>query len=176
MKARIEHFRKEAENKLPPLLPQEPLIKVRQNRHPPFFGEVLEYMREFHKKNSANNLYGLPKTCQEFLDLALTGHDAEQIIQKWLDLGMKTRFQHICEASVLGFDVDPYPNLNPADFLFSLDDLQYLRHHFEVFSASRLKKLRELKDWTSIWTHMMLASHIKSRFSRLCKRRTKSHH
>ncbi|KAM1939581.1 hypothetical protein ACFX13_027408 [Malus domestica] len=44
MKARLEHFRKEAEGKLPPLTPQEPLIKIRQNLHPPFVGEALEYM------------------------------------------------------------------------------------------------------------------------------------
>ena len=35
MKARLEHFRKEAEDKLPPLPVQKPLIKVRRNLHPP---------------------------------------------------------------------------------------------------------------------------------------------
>ena len=63
MKARIEHFRQEAESKLAPPAIQEPLIKIRRNLHPPFIGEALEYMREFHKKHSANDLYGLPKAC-----------------------------------------------------------------------------------------------------------------
>lgn len=44
MKACFKHFGKEAGSKLPPLPPQEPLIKVKRNRHPPFFGEALEYM------------------------------------------------------------------------------------------------------------------------------------
>lgn len=61
MKARLEHFRKEAESKLSPLPPHEPLIKVQQNLHPPFLGEVLEYIWELHKKHSVNNLYGLPR-------------------------------------------------------------------------------------------------------------------
>ncbi|XP_070661259.1 uncharacterized protein [Malus domestica] len=56
MKARLEHFRQEAESKLPPPAIQEPLIKIRRNLHPPFLGEALEYMREFHKKHSANDL------------------------------------------------------------------------------------------------------------------------
>ncbi|KAM1790486.1 hypothetical protein ACFX12_034542 [Malus domestica] len=77
MKAHSEQFRKEAESKLPPLPLQEPLIRVRQNLHLPFFNESLEYMREFHKKFSANDLYGLPKACQKALDLALTCPDAE---------------------------------------------------------------------------------------------------
>lgn len=51
---------------------------------------------------------------------------------------MKTRFQHIHEASVLGFDVDPYIDVVPADLSFSLDDLQYLLHHFEIFSTVSL--------------------------------------
>lgn len=63
MKARIEHSRKEAKSKLPPLPPQEPLIKVKRNCHPTFFNEALEYMNEFHKKYSANNLYYLLRTC-----------------------------------------------------------------------------------------------------------------
>lgn len=40
IKARHEHFKKEAESKLPLLPPQEPLIKVRQNLHPPFLDEA----------------------------------------------------------------------------------------------------------------------------------------
>lgn len=60
MKASIEHFKKEVENKLPPLPPQKPLIKVKWNRHPLVFDEALEYIQEFHKKYSANDLYGLP--------------------------------------------------------------------------------------------------------------------
>lgn len=63
----------------------------------------------------------------------MIGPNAKQIIQKWSDLGMKARFQHIREASVLGFDVDLYIDLDPTDLPFFLDDLQYMRHHFEVF-------------------------------------------
>ncbi|KAM1067453.1 hypothetical protein ACFX1Q_023541 [Malus domestica] len=92
MKARFGQFRNETENKLPPLPLQEPLIRVRQNLHLLFLGKSLEYMREFHKKFSANDLYGLPKACQEALDLALTCPDAEQIIQKTTDPTMKAKF------------------------------------------------------------------------------------
>ncbi|KAM1524790.1 hypothetical protein ACFX10_009346 [Malus domestica] len=107
MKARLEHFRQEAESKLSPLTPQEPLIKIRRNLHPPFLGKALEYMQEFHKKHSAKDLYGLPKACQDTIDLVLTCPDAERIIQKTSDPGLKARFQHIREARVLGFVVDP---------------------------------------------------------------------
>ncbi|KAM2400269.1 hypothetical protein ACFXTH_036735 [Malus domestica] len=138
MKARLEHFRQEAESKLyPPAIP-EPLVKIRRNLHPLFLGESLEYMREFHKKHSANDLYGLPKACQDTIDLVLTCPDAERIIQKTSDPGLKARFQHIREARVLGFEVDPYTDINAADLPFSLEDLQYLRYHFEVFSAVSL--------------------------------------
>ncbi|KAM1262617.1 hypothetical protein ACFX2G_028338 [Malus domestica] len=92
MKARLEHFRQKAESKLPQLTPQEPLIKIRRNLHPPFLGEALEYMLEFHKKHSANDLYGLPKACQDTIDLVLTCPDAERIIQKTSDPGLKARF------------------------------------------------------------------------------------
>ncbi|KAM1033240.1 hypothetical protein ACFX2C_036810 [Malus domestica] len=138
MKARLEHFRREAESKLSPPITQEPLIKIRQNLHPPFLGEALEYMREFHKKHSANDLYGLPKACQDTIDLVLTCPDAERIIQKTSDPGLKARFQHIREARVLGFEVDPYTDIDAADLPFSMEDLQYLRYHFEVFSAASL--------------------------------------
>ncbi|KAM2766146.1 hypothetical protein COP1_022094 [Malus domestica] len=77
MKARLEHFRQEAESKLTPPATREPLIKIRRNLHPPFLGEALEYMREFHKKHSANDLYGLPKACQDTIDLVLTCPDVE---------------------------------------------------------------------------------------------------
>ncbi|KAM1635426.1 hypothetical protein ACFXTN_012258 [Malus domestica] len=138
MKARLEHFRQEAESKLyPPAIP-EPLVKIRRNLHPPFLRESLEYMREFHKKHSANDLYSLPKACQDTIDLVLTCPDAERIIQKTSDPGLKARFQHIREARVLGFEVDPYTDINAADLPFSLEDLQYLRYHFEVFSAVSL--------------------------------------
>ncbi|KAM1891393.1 hypothetical protein ACFX14_034677 [Malus domestica] len=80
MKACFEQFKKEAESQLSLLPLKEPLIRVRRNLHLPFLGESLEYMKEFHKKYSANDLYGLPKACQEALDLALTCHNAEQII------------------------------------------------------------------------------------------------
>ena len=98
MKARLEHFKKEAEERLPPLPVEEPLIKVRRNLHPPFVGKALQYMREFHKTHSANDLYGLLKACQDTIDLVLTCRDAERIIQKSSDLGLKARFQHIREA------------------------------------------------------------------------------
>ncbi|XP_070668828.1 uncharacterized protein [Malus domestica] len=85
MKARLEHFRQEAESKLyPPAIP-EPL--------------------------------------------------------KTSDPGLKARFQHIREARVLGFEIDPYTDINAADLPFSLEDLQYLRYHFEVFSAVSLFSL-----------------------------------
>ena len=135
MKARLEHFKKEAEDKLPPLPVEEPLIRIRRNLHPPFVGEALQYMQEFHKTYSANDLYGLPKACQDTIDLVLTCPDAERIIQKNSDLGMKARFQHIREARVLGFTVNPFTDINPG---FSLEDLQYLRYHFVVFSAVSL--------------------------------------
>ncbi|KAM1746425.1 hypothetical protein ACFX11_013056 [Malus domestica] len=133
MKARFKHFRKKAEINLPPLTPQKPLIRVRWNLYPPFVGESLEYIREFHKKHSTNDLYGLPKVCQETLDLALTCPDAEQIIQKTTDPVMKARFQHICKAWVIGFEVDPYTAINTVELPFSFEDLQYLQHHFEIF-------------------------------------------
>ncbi|KAM2856051.1 hypothetical protein PS2_000458 [Malus domestica] len=112
MKARFEHFRQEAESKLPPPTTQAPLIKIRWNLHPPFLEEALEYMREFHKKHSANDLYGL-----------------------------KARFQDIREARVLGFEVDPYTNIDAADLPFSMEDIQYLRYHFEVFLVVSLFSL-----------------------------------
>ncbi|KAM2537585.1 hypothetical protein TB2_023119 [Malus domestica] len=138
MKARVEHFRQKAESKLSPIAIQEPLVKIRRNLHPPFLGESLEYMREFHKEHSANDLYGLPKACQDTIDLVLACPDAERIIQKTSDPGLKARFQHIREARVFGFEVDPYTDIDVADLPFSLEDLQYLRYHFEVFSAVSL--------------------------------------
>ncbi|KAM1076989.1 hypothetical protein ACFX19_024864 [Malus domestica] len=92
MKARFKQFKKEVESQLSSLPPKEPLIRVWRNLHPPFLGESLEYMKEFHKKYSANDLYGLPNACQEALYLALTCRDAEQIIKKTTDPAMKTRF------------------------------------------------------------------------------------
>ncbi|KAM2855994.1 hypothetical protein PS2_000407 [Malus domestica] len=106
MKAHFKQFKKEAESKLPPLPLKEPLIRVRRNLHPLFLGESLEYMKEFHKKYFANDLYGLPK--------------------------------HIREAKVLGFEADPYTDIDTAELPFSLKDLQHLRYHFEVFSAISL--------------------------------------
>ncbi|KAM0978787.1 hypothetical protein ACFX2C_014719 [Malus domestica] len=141
MKARFEHFRQEVESKLPPPTTQAPLIKIRWNLHPSFLGEALEYMREFHKKHSANNLYGLPKACQDTIDLVLTCSDAERIIQKTSDPGLKARFQHIREARVLGFEVDPYTDIDAADLHFSMEDLQYLLYYFEVFSVVSLFSL-----------------------------------
>ncbi|KAM1898341.1 hypothetical protein ACFX14_032707 [Malus domestica] len=80
MKARFEQFKKVVESQQFPLPLKEPLIKVQWNLHLLFLDESLEYMKEFHKKYSANDLYELPKACQETLDMALTCPDAEQII------------------------------------------------------------------------------------------------
>lgn len=123
MKAHLEHFWKEVESKLPLLPTQEPLIKVRRNLHPPFLSEALEYMREFHKKHSMNDLYGLPKACQDNIGLVLTCPNAERVIQKTLDTGMKARFQHIHEAQVLDFDVDLYIDIDTAELPSSTEDL-----------------------------------------------------
>ncbi|KAM1131885.1 hypothetical protein ACFX19_047054 [Malus domestica] len=138
MKDRFEHFRKEAESKFPPLPQYVSLIKVWRNLHPPFLGESLEYMHKFHKEHSANDLYSLTKACQDALDLTLNCPDAEQIIQKTTDPELKARLQHIREAKVLGFEVDPYTDIDIAELPFSLEDLQYLQHHFEVFSVVSL--------------------------------------
>ncbi|KAM2661192.1 hypothetical protein EV2_023530 [Malus domestica] len=138
MQARFEHFRQEAESKLPSPATREPLIKIRHNLHPPFLGKALAYMRKFHKKHLANDLYGLPKACQYTIDLVLTCPDAERIIQNTSDPRLKARFQHILEACVLGFEVDPYTDIDAADLPFSMKDLQYLRYHFKVFSAVSL--------------------------------------
>ncbi|KAM1325746.1 hypothetical protein PS2_046336 [Malus domestica] len=127
MKARFEQFKKETESQLPSLPLKDPLIRVRRNLHPLFLSESLKYMKEFHKKYSANNLYGLPKACQEALDLALTYPDAGQIIQKTTDPTIKARFQHIQEARVLGFEVDPYTDIDTDEVPFSFKDLQHIR-------------------------------------------------
>ncbi|KAM1457528.1 hypothetical protein ACFX2I_034689 [Malus domestica] len=95
-------------------------------------------MQEFHKKHLANDLYGLSKACQDTIDLVLTCPDAERIIQNTSDPGLKARFQHIWEARVLEFEVDPYTDIDAADFPFSFEDLQHLQYHFEVFSAVSL--------------------------------------
>lgn len=76
--------------------------------------------------------------CQKVIDLALTCPDAEQIIQKTMDSGIKAKFQHICEARVFGFEVNQYIDIDVADLFFSLEDLQYLWYHFEVFLAVSL--------------------------------------
>ena len=96
----------------------------------------------------------MPKVCQDTIDLVQTCPDAKQIIQKNSDIGLKARFQHIREARVLGFDVDPYTDIGPTELPFSLEDLQYLRDHFEVFSAvslfrapvARLDAYLDIKD------------------------------
>ncbi|KAM2948540.1 hypothetical protein FF1_035536 [Malus domestica] len=51
---------------------------------------------------------------------------------------MKARFQHIREAKVLSFKVDPYIDIDTSELPFYLEDLQHLRYHFEVFSAVSL--------------------------------------
>ena len=169
MKARLEHFRQEAESKLyPPAIP-EPLVKIRRNLHPPFLGESLEYMREFHKSHSANDLYGLPKACQDTIDLILTCPDAERIIQKTSDPGLKARFQHIREARVLGFEVDPYTDINAADLPFSLEDLHIYDvtlKYFRRFLSSALRPMKShvLPVWMLISTLGMLGYTTRSRF------------
>ncbi|KAM0989207.1 hypothetical protein ACFX2A_013291 [Malus domestica] len=75
-------------------------------------------MWELHKKYLSNDLYSLPKACQESLDLALTRPNTKQIIQKWFDLGMKARFQHIHETNVLDFNMDLYTDMDPANYYF----------------------------------------------------------
>ncbi|KAM2277153.1 hypothetical protein ACFXTI_035487 [Malus domestica] len=92
IKAHFEQFQKDAESQLSPLPLKESLIRVRRNLHHLFLGQSLEYMKEFHKKYFANDLYGLPKACQEALDLALTCPDTEQIIQKTTNPAMKATF------------------------------------------------------------------------------------
>lgn len=87
-------------------------------------------MREFNKKYWANNLYGLPKEYQESVDFALTSPATEPIIDWQSESGMKARFQHIREARVLGFIVEPYTNIGLTKSTFSLNDLRYLRGHF----------------------------------------------
>ncbi|XP_050136130.1 uncharacterized protein LOC126611831 [Malus sylvestris] len=98
----------------------------------------LARMAQASDESPMDYLTSLPKTCQEALDLALTCPDAEQIIQKTTDPAMKAKFQHICEARVLDFEVNPYTDLDTTELIFSLEDLQYLRHHFKVFSAVSL--------------------------------------
>ncbi|KAB2603066.1 beta-glucosidase 24-like [Pyrus ussuriensis x Pyrus communis] len=69
--------------------------------------------KEFHKKHSANNLYGLPKACQEALDLSLTCLNAKQIIQKTTDPRMKARLQHTYQVNnICKQDTSPE---NPKD-------------------------------------------------------------
>ncbi|MBT0984652.1 hypothetical protein KJ032_26875, partial [Salmonella enterica subsp. enterica serovar Typhimurium] len=76
--------------------------------------------------------------CQDTIDLVQVCPDAERIIQKTSDPGLKARFQHIREARLFGFEVDPYIDMEAAELPFSMEDLQYLRCHFEVFSAVSL--------------------------------------
>ncbi|KAM2640415.1 hypothetical protein TB1_026800 [Malus domestica] len=60
---------------------------------------------------------------------------------------MKARFQYIREARVLGFEVDQYTDIDTAELPFSFEELQYLRHHFEVFSVvSLLSLMADEKD------------------------------
>ncbi|KAM2088542.1 hypothetical protein ACFX1T_032608 [Malus domestica] len=72
---------------------------------------------------SANDLYDLPKASQEALNLAHTCPNGEQIIQKTTNPAMKARFQHIRKARVLGFEVDPYTDIETAELPFSFEDL-----------------------------------------------------
>ncbi|KAM2056776.1 hypothetical protein EV2_030149 [Malus domestica] len=54
---------------------------------------------------------------------------------------MKARFQYIQEARVLSFEVNPYTDIDTTELPFSLEDLQHIRYHFEVFSAVSLFSL-----------------------------------
>lgn len=70
-----------------------------------------------------NDLYDLPKACQEALDLTLTCPDAELIIQKTTNPGIKARLQHMRKDRVLDFEVDPYTDIDATDLAFSLKNL-----------------------------------------------------
>ncbi|KAM2146607.1 hypothetical protein ACFX1Q_003446 [Malus domestica] len=118
------------EKSYPPIM-EQPTAATQQKTHSVrrcldfdalFYDE--DYYMQFHKKHSSNDLYGLPKACQDTIDLVLTCPDAERIIQKTSDPGLKARFQHIREARVLGFEVDPYTDIDAVDLHFSIEDLQ----------------------------------------------------
>ena len=52
--------------------------------------------------------------------------------------GWKLSSNTYVKLRVLGFDVDPYTDIDPTKLPFSPEDLQYLRYHFEVFSSVSL--------------------------------------
>lgn len=49
---------------------------------------------------------------------------------------MKARFKHIHKAGVLGFEVEPYSDIDIAELPFSLDDMRYLCGHFRYLWLS----------------------------------------
>ncbi|KAM2089188.1 hypothetical protein ACFX1T_033174 [Malus domestica] len=69
---------------------------------------------------------------------------------------MKARFQHIREARVLSFEVEPYTNIDITELPFFLEDLQYLRYNFEVFSAMSIFGLttNEKEDMARVDTYL----------------------
>ncbi|KAM2380721.1 hypothetical protein ACFX1X_041847 [Malus domestica] len=79
-------------DRLGPKVRMEETLSVRQRLDfdAPFYDE--DYYIQFHKIHSANDLYGLPKACQYTIDLVLTFPDAERIIQKTSDPGLKAKF------------------------------------------------------------------------------------
>ncbi|KAM1569509.1 hypothetical protein ACFX10_034622 [Malus domestica] len=68
---------------------EKPSVRWRLDFDAPFYNE--DYYAQFHKKHSGNDLYGLQKACQDTIDLFLTCLDAERIIQKTSDPGLKAR-------------------------------------------------------------------------------------
>ena len=85
----------------------------------------------------------LPKACHDTIDLILTCPDGERIIQKNLDPGLKARFQHICEARVLSFDVDPIYWYRPdwaSFFLLKISSIyDTISKSFHPFLSSALR-------------------------------------
>lgn len=52
----------------------------------------------------------------------------KHIIQRLSDLAMKVRFKHIRKSDVLGFEVEPYFDIDLAKLPFSLDNMRYLHN------------------------------------------------
>ncbi|KAB2617912.1 beta-glucosidase 24-like [Pyrus ussuriensis x Pyrus communis] len=124
--------RQEAQDTSPTKWQPKETVSNEDNRQP---SAIMTELLQGKKKYSANDLYGLPKACQEAVDLALICPNTEQIIQNTTDPGIKARFQHIREARVLVFKVNPYTRIDAVDLPFSFEEFQYLRYHFEVFSV-----------------------------------------
>lgn len=67
MKARIEHVRKEDEEKGHIPMPQDPLIKVRRNRNPPFSVKHWPICRSFTKDILLSTYMVFPKNAKNLL-------------------------------------------------------------------------------------------------------------